>query len=298
MVENVEAQSGAAAVDLNCTSPYASGAIDVAVHPGATLTGYSVCTVSNPSIYQEKISIQVTADGLVTAAPGSITLAPGGESEFQVTVRADSRMTMQARSLSTTAQVTEINGVPPPNIAESTSNQIINILQFSMLTAEMVEPRVEISTGEVYSLEYKVYNRGNWLDKFNIDVDYNENIGFNIIAPVTSAEIEHMAAPHKFVLEVKAPSDGTKWIENDDGIKSLEVMIPVTFTSEFSCRYEGMCNSFTLLQSVTFLHNETTSSGSEILSSETQDQILIYGGSGAGLILLIVAFFAIKKRGS
>ena len=297
VVENVEAQSTVAAVDLNCTSPYPSGAIDIAVHPGATLTGYSVCTVSNPSIYQEKISIQADASGLVVAAPGSITLAPGGESEFQVTVRAESRMAMQARSLSTTATVTEMNGVPPPNIAESTSNQIVNILQFSALSVEMLEPSVEIYTGNDYSLFYYVYNQGNWVDKFNLQLDYDENMDFKITSPVISTEIIHNDIG-AFRLDLNAPSDGSAWQVNEDGVKSLEVTVSVTFQSEFSCRYEGACNSVTVLQSVTFLHNETTSSDSEILSSKNQDQLLIYGGSGAGLILLLVAFFTIKKRRS
>ena len=298
VVENVEAQSTVAAVDLNCTSPYPSGAIDIAVHPGATLTGYSVCTVSNPSIYQEKISIQADASGLVVAAPGSITLAPGGESEFQVTVRAESRMTMQARTLSITATVIEMNGVPPPNMAESTSNQIVNILQFSALSVEMVESSVEIYTGDDYSLEYMVYNQGNWMDRFSYSTDYDENLDFKITAPIISAEIESMGPPHTFILDLKAPSDGSAWQVNEDGVKSLEITVSVTFKSEFSCRYEGACNSVTVLQSVTFLHNETTSSDSEILSSETQDQLLIYGGGGAGIILLLVAFFTIKKRRS
>ena len=297
VVENVEAQSTVAAVDLNCTSPYPSGAIDIAVHPGATLTGYSVCTVSNPSIYQEKISIQADADGLVVAAPGSITLAPGGESEFQVTVRAESRMAMQARSLSTTATVTEMNGVPPPNIAESTSNQIINILQFSGLSVEMLEPGVEIYTGNDYSLFYYVYNQGNWADKFVLELDYDENIDFKITSPVISAEIPRNDIG-AFRLDLRAPSDGSAWQVNEDGVKSLEVTVSVTFQSEFSCRYEGACNSVTVLQSVTFLHNETTSSDSEVLSSETKDQLLIYGGSGVGVILLLVVFFTIKKRRS
>jgi len=297
VIENVEAQSTVAAVDLNCTSPYPSGGIDIAVHPGATLTGYSVCTVSNPSIYQEKIKIEVEAGGLVVAAPGSITLAPGDESEFQVTVRADPRMTMSARSLSTTATVVEMNGVPPPNIAESTSNQIVNILQFSALSVEMVESSVEIYTGNDYSLFYYVYNQGNWVDKFILEFDYDENMDFKITSPVISTEIIHNEIGG-FRLDLNAPSDGSEWQVNEDGVKSLEVTVSVTFKSEFSCRYEGGCNSITVLQSITFLHNETTSSDSEILSSETQDQLLIYGGGGAGVILLLVAFFTIKKRRS
>ena len=174
IIENTEAQTVTAAVDLTCTTPYPSGAVDVDVYPGATLTGYSICTVSNPTVHNEKIAIQVQADGLAVAAPGSITLPPGGEEEFQVVVRAEARMTMSARTLTTTAQVTEINSVPPPNVAESTVNQIINIKQFSMLSVELVEANVEVYTGEKVTLEYKVYNQGNGMDKFLFDADIDQ----------------------------------------------------------------------------------------------------------------------------
>ena len=71
-VPTVEAQVGAAAVNLECVSVDASGSVQVEVYPGATLTGQALCTVSNPNSYQEKIEIEVQSDGLVNSAPGSI----------------------------------------------------------------------------------------------------------------------------------------------------------------------------------------------------------------------------------
>ena len=82
--------------------------------PSANVT----CTVSNPNSYAERIQIQVSADGLVVAAPGTISLGPNAESEFQTTLRADQRMTPGIRVLNITASVVEANGAPPPNIAE------------------------------------------------------------------------------------------------------------------------------------------------------------------------------------
>ena len=110
----------------------------------------------------------------------------------------------------------------------------------------MVESSVEIYTGGDYSLEYKVYNQGNWMDRFGYSADYDENLDFEITAPIISAEIESMGPPHTFILDLKAPSDGSEWQVNDDGV-NLQVTISVTFASEFSCRYEGACNSVTVL---------------------------------------------------
>ena len=298
LIDYSSAQTVTASVELTCTSPYPSGAIDVEVHPGATLTGYSMCTVSNPTIHNEKISIQVQADGLAVAAPGTITLGPGQEADFQVTVRADSRMQMSSRSLTTTAQVTEMSGVPPPNIAESTVNQIINILQFSMLSVEAVEPYLEVYTGEKINLEYKVYNQGNWVDKFLLSTDYNENLDFQISVPLVAAEIDFMTAPYKFQINLAAPSDGSEWQLNSDGVRTLATEIYVEISSEFSCRYEGVCNTVTVKQSIVFLHNETVEEEPEsnALSSSTDDQMLIYGGGGGGILLLLILFVVMRKK--
>ena len=297
--ENVEAQTVTAAVDLTCTTPYPSGAVDVDVYPGATLTGYSICTVSNPTVHNEKISIQVQADGLAVAAPGSITLAPGGEEEFQVVVRAEARMTMSARTLTTTAQVTEINSVPPPNVAESTVNQIINIKQFSMLSVELVEANVEVYTGDKVTLEYKVYNQGNWVDKFLFDADFDQanDFGYNLVMPAVSAEINSMAAPYKMRIDLEAPIDGSDWEVNSDGVKYLQTSFSVTVTSDFSCRNEGFCNSFMVTQFVTFYHNETVAEeDSDLISSATDNKMLIFGGSGAGILLLLILVLSMKKK--
>ena len=301
IIENAEAQTVTAAVDLTCTSPYPSGAIDVDVYPGATLTGYSICTVSNPTVHNEKISISVQADGLAVAAPGSITLAPGAEEDFQVVVRADSRMTMSSRSLTTTAQVTEINSVPPPNVAESTVNQIINIKQFSMLSVELVEANVEVYTGEKVTLEYKVYNQGNWIDKFLFSADFEQanELGYNLVMPAVSAEIESMAPPYKMRIDLEAPLDGSDWEVNSDGVKYLQTSFSVTVTSEFSCRHEGACNNFMVQQFVTFYHNETVAEEeSSLISSAKDNQMLIYGGGGAGVIILLMLVLAIRKKRS
>ncbi|MDP6870308.1 MAG: choice-of-anchor T family protein [Candidatus Poseidoniaceae archaeon] len=235
------AQASVPAVDLQCISPNPSGAVDVPVYPGATLTGFANCKVSNPNSYIERIQIQVTADGLVVAAPGTVTVGPNGESEFQTTVRADQRMTMSGRNLIVTATVVEANGVPPPNIAESQVQMIINILQFSRLQVEAVEPFLQLSPKTDHNFEFKVYNQGNWADKFKVGVtdesrDKLEEQGFQISIPLVAVEIEGMAAPMKVRVMVRTPKN-QGWT---DEYHTLEF----NAESEFSCRYETTgCNS-------------------------------------------------------
>jgi len=67
------AQAPTAAISLSC----APISINVEVKPGSTYSGFTTCTASNPTTYQEKISILVTSDGLATASPGDMYI--GGE---------------------------------------------------------------------------------------------------------------------------------------------------------------------------------------------------------------------------
>jgi hypothetical protein len=257
------AQLSVPAVDLQCLSPNPSGAIDVPVYPGAALTGFANCKVVNPNQYAERIQIQVSADGLVVAAPGTISLGPGAESEFQVTVRADQRMTMSGRNLMVTATVVEANGAPPPNIAESQVQMIINILQFSRLQVEAEEPFLQLSPKTDHNFEFKVYNQGNWADKFSVGVtddsrDKLEEKGFQISIPLVAVEIEGMAAPTKVRVLVRTPKN--------QGWTDEYFTLEFEAISEFSCRYETSgCNS--MAQMVTIYVRGVYLPGFELIPS-------------------------------
>jgi len=257
------AQVSVPAVDLQCLSPNPSGAIDVPVYPGAALTGFANCKVVNPNVYAERIQIQVSADGLVVAAPGTISLGPGAESEFQVTVRADQRMTMSGRNLMVTATVVEANGAPPPNIAESQVQMIINILQFSRLQVEAEEPFLQLSPKTDHNFEFKVYNQGNWGDKFTVGVtddsrDKLEEKGFQISIPLVAVEIEGMAAPTKVRVLVRTPKN-QGWTDEYSTLEFEAI-------SEFSCRYETSgCNS--MAQMVTIYVRGVYLPGFELIPS-------------------------------
>lgn len=257
------AQVSVPAVDLQCLSPNPSGAIDVPVYPGAALTGFANCKVVNPNVYAERIQIQVSADSLVVAAPGTISLGPGAESEFQVTVRADQRMTMSGRNLMVTATVVEANGAPPPNIAESQVQMIINILQFSRLQVEASEPFLQLSPKTDHNFEFKVYNQGNWADKFAVGVtdesrDKLEENGFQISIPLVAVEIEGMAAPTKVRVLVRTPKN--------QGWTDEYFTLEFEAISEFSCRYETSgCNS--MAQMVTIYVRGVYLPGFELIPS-------------------------------
>ena len=295
LVDNTSGQGVTAAVDIEC-SPVNGGSIDIEVSPGASLTGYTICTVSNPTIHVEKISIEVQSDGLATAAPGSVTVDAGGEEEFQVTIRADTRMSAQARSLSVTATVQEISGVPPPNSASSTSNNIINILQFAEFNIEMLSPVAELQTGDSYQLEFYIYNTGNGIDKFNIRLDYDDSDSVSLSLPTSKIQIESYW-PGIFKVSVNTPSDGSEWEVDSSGRHILEMNVNVVVESDLGCQ-NGNCITTTLIQKIILFQNQTSegNSASDFLSSSMDNQVVVFGGVGVLVILLIIFMVTLRKR--
>ena len=295
LVNNTSGQGVTAAVDIEC-SPVNGGSIDIEVSPGASLTGYTICTVSNPTIHVEKISIEVQSDGLATAAPGSVTVGAGGEEEFQVTIRADTRMSAQARSLSVTATVQEISGVPPPNSASSTSNNIINILQFAEFNIEMLSPVAELQTGDSYQLEFYIYNTGNGIDKFNIRLDYDDSDSVSLSLPTSKIQIESYW-PGIFKVSVNTPSDGSEWEVDSSGRHILEMNVNVVVESDLGCQ-NGNCITTTLIQKIILFQNQTSegNSASDFLSSSMDNQVVVFGGVGVLVILLIIFIVTLRKR--
>ena len=78
------AQIPTAAISVTC----APININVEVKPGSTYSGFTTCTASNPTQYQEKISIIVTSDNLATAAPGDMYIGGGQDAVSYTHLRA------------------------------------------------------------------------------------------------------------------------------------------------------------------------------------------------------------------
>jgi len=297
---NAEAQVGVAAVNLECLSVDPSGSVEVDVYPGATLTGQALCTVSNPNSYQEKIKIEVQADGLVVAHPSSITLGPNAEEEFVVTIKADERMAASSRNLVVKATVTEMMGLPPPNLAEEETTMIVSIMQYSGLQVESVDSLITLKTKVDYNVEFKVYNQGNNADRFLVGLtddsrDFLENAGFSISIPSVKVEIDSMAPPMKVRVAMRTPTSYEDWPINSEGDHEMTFRLDFIATSEFSCNYEANCNSETVSTSIVVFQE---ASGTEKILTGTADntQLLIYGGSGGAILLLLMLFVVMRRR--
>ena len=296
---NAEAQVGAAAVNLECVSVDASGSVQVEVYPGATLTGQALCTVSNPNSYQEKIEIEVQSDGLVNSAPGSITLGPNAEEDFYVTVKGEERMSVSSRNLVVKATVTEMMGLPPPNIAEAESKLIVSIMQYSGLQVEAVESLLTLETKVDYNLEFNVFNQGNAADRFLVGLtddsrDSLENAGFSISLPLVNVEIDSMGPPTNVRVTMRTPTGYEDWPINSEGKHEMTFRLDFIATSDFSCKNEGNCLTETVTTTITVFAEASESD--KIISGTSDNQLLIYGGGGGGILLLLILFLVMRKK--
>ena len=117
-------------VDIECEAVNPSGNLEINITNGSNRTDYANCTVSNPNMYQEKISISINSGSLAVAAPGEIYIDANSEVDFVVTVRAETSTMNQTIQLNIVAEVVEANGLPPPNSASAESNLLVDIILY------------------------------------------------------------------------------------------------------------------------------------------------------------------------
>jgi hypothetical protein len=202
-VDNAEAQVNP---DINILcSP---SAIPIDVGPGETRIGTTYCDATNPTLYVEKVNIQVTSAGLTYSAPGSITVGAGDTTTFEIVVRGEDMMTEGSRQVTVSARVDQANGAPCPTCTSQTVNLMVVVKQFSMLRVQAEEPFKQLRPKVDYVFEFKIYNDGNNRDQFIIDVanrDELSDAGFQISLPETNTWIESKAPPQKMRVMMRTP---------------------------------------------------------------------------------------------
>tara|TARA_X000001036_G_scaffold248650_1_gene231697 strand:+ start:2276 stop:2863 length:588 start_codon:yes stop_codon:yes gene_type:complete len=129
-IESVSAQ-WFPAVDLECQAVHPSGNLEINVTPDSNGSDYADCTVSNPNMYQEKISIMINAGTFASAGPADFYVEANSEVDFQVFISCSECGSMnQTQELMIVAEVVEANGLPPPTNANSESNLLVDIIVY------------------------------------------------------------------------------------------------------------------------------------------------------------------------
>ncbi len=202
-VDNAEAQINPD-ISLTCSPT----AIEIDVAPGDTRIGTTYCDAQNPTLYVEKVNIQITAAGLTYSAPGSITVAAGDTTTFEVVVRGEDQMTEGSRQVTVSARVDQANGAPCPTCTSQTTSLLVVVKQFPMLRIQADEPFKQLRPKVDYIFEFKIYNDGNNRDQFIISVNNRDDLadaGFQISLPEVNTWIESKAPPQKMRVMMRTP---------------------------------------------------------------------------------------------
>ena len=313
MTTPASAQSVAPAIDLECEAINPSGNLELHVSLNESATDYATCTASNPNIYEEKIVIYTQNEaGLAVAHPEEIIVAGLSDAEFQVTIRADSGTLAMTSELRVVAYVVEVAGVDLNDINTGSQDDedsvIVQIMQYYDVKVEPV-PSILIDVSDA-SDEYEsfpfveVYNFGNGYDKFVFDFDdlyQSDMISFyyccstmNYLSQPIEELIENRYSVSIRLLAEIDQSYIPDWPINSEGMHEISFTSTFTATSVYSCEYEDECKSDSVQQTITFVHE--ASEVTMLTSSESGNQLLIYGVGSGGLLLLLIFLLAVKIR--
>lgn len=219
-------------VSLTCDQP-----APIEVYPGALRSTIIYCTLSNPTTASEKVDLTYQQGIISVAGPGSATVPPG-DTSFQVAARADLRQPEGQQVVTITAVVTQWGGAPVTTATSPTEAKVMTVFkQFSRLRVGSELAFIQLRPKVDYTLVFDVYNDGNARDKFNVEVqNYDElnDEGFQLSLPLISQEIDSLAPPEKFRVQMRTPKN--------QGWTDRYFNLQFKATSEYSVRSEGVPN--------------------------------------------------------
>jgi len=109
--------------------------------------------------------------------------------------------------------------------------------QFSRLRVGAELAFIQLRPKVDYTLVFDVYNDGNARDKFNVEIqNYDElnDEGFQLSLPLISQEIDSLAPPEKFRVQMRTPKN--------QGWTDKYFNLQFKASSEYSVRSEGVPN--------------------------------------------------------
>jgi hypothetical protein len=114
------------------------------------------CTVENPSMFSEQVTIQVQAGELDSSAPESMTVAAGESLDFDVLFRSDEAEEPGEMEVNVTATVNQVNSVPYPLGTSDSEEIIITIIEYMNCNSEIGQGGGTFDGGDEISISAAV----------------------------------------------------------------------------------------------------------------------------------------------
>lgn len=267
------------------------------VHPLSDASVDITCTVSNPSSFEETVTVDSEWDSPIVSmllSEDSFTLAAGEEEEFTVTFDGQSRLSStESWEFSLNATVTNVAALPWPEALGSSAsvNGDLSIAMYGMVDLQITDTSTRtLGDGEETTISAKVMNNGNGEDRVWIEITNLaelEALGFTFpgggriaqtideggVSPTVDVVVRSPSAietSERYEIVITASSD------NDMDAQESEVTIPIQLEAA----------------------SESSGLGSG-LEEFSNDDIALYGGIGAAVLFgffLILAFARLLRR--
>jgi uncharacterized cupredoxin-like copper-binding protein len=282
-------------VTINCESNP-----ELNVHPLYNEPVDLVCTITNTSSLEETIEITNEFEGgtmvQIQGASDEYTLAGGEEEEFTITFTGETRIpSSESFEFEINATVTKMQGVDLPepiqNSAVATGKVEIGTygiveLLISDKSTRTMEPSEEVT------INLQFTNKGNDEDKIEVRIKNQAELitqGFSF--PMSSFVAEDLAidatSPVREIV-IRAPSDVSEKISTN-----------IQFEASSTNDPDAPVSAISIPVSVESSSSSGTLTG---LSEDSQDDIILYGAIGGGVILffMLVGIItrSIKKKSS
>lgn len=292
------AQLPTAAVTIECEPSVEGSNVMIDVEPGSENYGSAICTVSNPTVYMEKVEIEVTSDVLSYSAPGSLYVNGNSEEEFTLGLSGQVAMRTDTLEIKVKATVTEISGVPPANLASSEATVIAEILHYGGCSLELQESVNVFAPGEEFFLDLRINNLGNGLDTFDISLDALsqlslEDSGFVLSLSTSRVQISPESGSAVVRLEIKAPSSASDDSTLDGGVLRETFSIIVNLESATGC-VNSDCNHHSI-EPILVLESEDIGITDEILGIDDGNTSVYLLSASVCVILILLGYIFFQR---
>ena len=268
------------------------------VHPLNDPTVEITCTVTNPSSFQETISVEKEWDGLeveMMLEDDSFDLGPGEEEDFTVTFTGQKRMSSDlSYDFTLTAIVTNVGMLDWPEALATNASVSgdLNIATYGMVDLDISDKSTRTMTsGDEVTITFQFQNNGNDDDKIRVSITNAaelEAVGFTFPGGTFVAEdVSEDGVSTVRELTVRAPSD-----------VSEEARYQLTFQAE-----SGNDDAAPVSESSISVQLEASGTAGGLgggLEEVDKDTLVKWGSIGAavlfGLIFVVALARTIRRR--
>lgn len=268
------------------------------VHPLNDPTVEITCTVTNPSSFQETISVEKEWDGLeveMMLEDDSFDLGPGEEEDFTVTFTGQKRMSSDlSYDFTLTAIVTNVGMLDWPEALATNASVSgdLNIATYGMVDLDISDKSTRtMASGDEVTITFQFQNNGNDDDKIRVSITNAaelEAVGFTFPGGTFVAEdVSEDGVSTVRELTVRAPSD-----------VSEEARYQLTFQAE-----SGNDDAAPVSESSISVQLEASGTAGGLgggLEEVDKDTLVMWGSIGAavlfGLIFVVALARTIRRR--